>query len=234
MSIEEFENQFESMLHPQPVVKHAKKRVIRQCEKCKIDRIEVTDESIVVCPQCGEADKVLLLTASPEFIDKFVAKPKYLYKKQHHLMEKLNHFLCKGSNIPESVIRLVKTDMHDNNLYPDELTTESIKQVLKLNHLNKYYDSAVFIMCTISKKAIPYLSSNEYERVLTIFNRMCRVYQEKYQIKSRKSFLNYELTLKKILEYMDREDIAIYFKQLKNQQKNAQQEQIIDEILKHI
>ena len=92
-------------------------------------------------------------------------------------------------------------------------------------------DSIYFIYFKLSGGFFPYITTEEYNTILSMFNVVSSIY-DKYKPNDRKSFLNYSFVLKKLLIMLGRVEYAKCTPQLKTHSKRKELEEVWELITK--
>lgn len=206
---------------------------VKYCDnpKCKnCEKIIIYEESIYVCPNCGESESILVTCVTPQQWDEYPKKPSACYKRVNHCVDKINKVLCRGNIIiPDSVFEKIDEEIERANMNKKTVSVDWIRKVLKRNKLSKYYDYRIYIHCKVTGEEMPVIERKDYEKIIKYFTQINEIYNENY--KSRNNFLSYELVIHTILLRMGRNKLSKYFKLLKSDVKQRQQERILNEIL---
>ena len=204
-----------------------KTKINIKCEKCNVDKIIVYAESIMSCPNCGDTNEIFIDAEIPSQRDSYTEKPKYPYKKIDHCKEKLDQFLCNSTtNIPSSIFSMFDKEIKKNNLTSKQVTLKFVENTLKKCKKSEYYEYSMYIYCKITKNKPPYVSKDEYDTVLKMFEIAEEIYEKKYKKPDRDNFLKYTFVIHKIFLTLNRPDVAQYFNVLKSAGKLKYQEQI--------
>ena len=140
------------------------------------------------------------------------SRRKCIYERSDNFRVILNRFFYGGNRVvPDYIMKTIRDEIHDgtNILYPYEipLTTPILECILKRNELTMYKDSIYFIYFKLSGGSFPYITTKEYNTILSVFNVVSSIYDE-YKPNDRKSFLNYSFVLKKLLIMLGKVEYA--------------------------
>ena len=109
------------------------------------------------------------------------------------------------------------------------LDYNKIRNILKKNKINKYYEHIPYILNRITGKSSPQLTPELEDKLREMFRQIQGPFL-KHSPKNRKNFLSYSYVLHKFLEILGEDKYIMYFPLLKSRQKLHQQEQIWEKI----
>jgi hypothetical protein len=209
--------------------KNKEKTKLMICNKCSIEKILVTAESIYVCPICAAVDYVIIdcdKTTNKESASE--NKAGYPYKKINHLNEWLSQFQAKESiNIPKEVYDNIIAELNKNKIYDySELSLSFMKSnILKVLGYEIYYEHTVYIVSNLSGIQPPTINKETEEKIRLMF-RQIQIPFNKYRPKNRVNFLSYSYTLHKIFQLLELDDLLKYFPLLKSREKLMLQDEL--------
>ena len=153
---------------------------------------------------------------------------KCFYKRSDNFKVILNQFFYSGKRfVPDDIMEVIGGEIHnETNIfynYTIPLTIPILECILKWNELTIYKDSIYFIFLKLSGKSFPYITTKEYNTILSVFNVVSSIY-DKYKPKGKKSFLNYSFALKKLLIMLGKVDYAKCIPPLKTRLKQKELE----------
>ena len=105
----------------------------------------------------------------------------------------------------------IRDEIHDetnilyNYIIP--ITIPVLECILKKNELTMYKGSLYYIYFELSGKSFPHVTTKEYNTIHNVLNVVSSIY-DKYKPKGRKSFLNLNFVLKKLLIMLERVEYA--------------------------
>ena len=205
------------------------------CMDCKLRRIVDHKRSTLVCTKCGLCEYYPLYVVSYNHTMQ-PTRRKCIYKRSDNFKVILNQFFYGGNRVvPDDIMKTIMDEIHDgtNILYPYEipLTILILECILKRNELTMYKDSIYSIYFKLSGGSFPYITTKEYNTILSVFNVISSIY-DKYKPNDRKSFLNYSFVLKKLLIMLGKVEYAKYIPQLKTHSKQKELERVWELITK--
>ena len=109
------------------------------------------------------------------------------------------------------------------------LDYNKIRNILKKNKINKYYEHIPYILNRITGKSSPQLTPELEDKLREMFRQIQGPFL-KHSPKNRKNFLSYSYVLHKFLEILGEDQYIMYFPLLKSREKLHQQEQIWEKI----
>jgi len=211
------------------------KQIVKQCEKCGIEKTIIQNEGICVCKQCGEYEHIIIDNNLHNYKNFGNEKPAYPYKRTNHLTERLNQFQAKESTeIPKEIYINILKELKKNKIKSiKSLTFLKLKVILKKLKYNKYYEHIPHILSKIKKEPAPILSRAHEEKIKLMF-RQIQIPFKLYCPKNRTNFLNYDYTLHKFFELLGLHQFLQYFPLLKSREKLRQQDIIWEKICNYM
>lgn len=198
------------------------------CPYCSIEKTLIHSEGTSVCPECGEAEMVIIDSEKPNYKEAVTdSKPIFAYKRSNHLNEWISQFQAKESTeIPEEVYVLLIAELQKNRIFDmKKLEIKSIKPMLKKLGLTQYYEHTTHIYCKLSGKNPPTINRETEEQVRFMFRQIQAPF-EKHCPKTRTNFLSYSYVLHKIFQLLELDDCVKCFPLLKSREKLRQQDLI--------
>ena len=190
------------------------------CDDCNLDMIEVREESIIACPNCGTFKRTLITVVTYEDTMRCKFKVYRPYKRSSHVDERVKFLLCRRkTKIPNKVLESIKMYIKTLNLTKDEITPKMIRYILKRLDMSNRYRQIYTIHNLITKKKPHHISDVEMDKI----NQMFEEVEDKYtnlNLDDRKNFLSYNFVLHKLFLKIDRPDIAEQFPLLKGPNKH--------------
>jgi hypothetical protein len=153
----------------------------------------VQDDGVNICRLCFSIHPLLVSVQGNN-------EPSYTaYKRITHIKSNLTRLIGQEEFLlPNSVLSIVKKF--------NPLTIHQVKKILKSQGLSKYYIHIYSIASRVGLR-IPYLSQNEIDRAVYLFNCFNSSYSKVYP---NKNCLNYHFLLYKIFQRMGRTDLIPY------------------------
>ena len=214
--------------------KEPKKHDCYFCMDCKLRKIVDYEKSTLVCTRCGLCEYYPVYVASYNHTMQ-PSRRKCIYKRSDNFKVILNQFFYGGKRVVLDDMETIRGEIHDgtNILYPYEipLTIPILECILKRNELAMYKDIIYFIYFKLSGVSFPYITTKEYNTILSVFNVVSSIY-DKYRPDDRKSFLNCSFVLKKLLIMLGKVEYAKCKAQLKTHSKRKELERVWELITK--
>ena len=190
------------------------------CEICNVAREENSEEGILVCPQCGSEEYMMVVSDFPSFRDPPKERNNYAYKKINHLNEILNQFQAKESTIiPDEVMNEVVCEVKKRRIMNiAELTEKDIREILKKINRSKYYEHATHILSRLNGNPPPTITPEIEEKIRAMFQEIQAPFLL-YCPDDRTNFLSYSYILYKFFELLELDEYKIYFPLLKSRDR---------------
>jgi hypothetical protein len=204
------------------------------CSYCKIgERIPVDNEGVLVCNRCGKQEVYLVENEKPSYKEPPKEVCFYAYKRINHFREILAQFQAKETTqIPDEVIRMVKSQIKKERLTLSQLTNAKTKDILKKLGYNKYYEHIPFIKDKLGIKP-PVMTPELEETLCNLFMEIQGPYA-RHCPDDRVNFLNYYYTVYKLCELLGEYDFLPFFPMLKDRDKIIEQDEIWKKICKDL
>ncbi len=114
-----------------------------------------------------------------------------------------------------------------------DVTHEKVKQILKKNKINRYYEHVAYITHRITGIPNPHLTVELEEKLRSLFKQI-QVPFLNHAPNNRKNFLSYSYCLHKFLQLLGEDKYLKHFPLLKSRTKLFQQEEIFKKICKDL
>ena len=200
---------------------------IFKCSQCNHEMTLYPSDGLQICSKCGNQEYVLIESDKPSFKDPPLEVCYFSYKRINHFNEWLAQFQAKESTeIPEEVYDKIIAEIKKERIKNlEKLDTKKIRQYLKKNKLNKFYDHAAHILYQINGISPPSMSKELEEKLRLMFKEIQGPFMEVCP-KWRKNFLNYSYVLHKFVELLSLDEYKVYFPLLKDREKLHQTDMI--------
>ena len=170
-----------------------------ECSRChqKMSRVDCA----MVCEQCGISE-TYIDDDSVAFSEE-IEYSNFTYRRISHFTDWLGSFQARGKNtIPEEVLNQVMHQLKQRKICDlDDITPVLIRNILKQERLQKYYDQTMLISCLLSGRTPPRLTPHEEATLKTMFLQIQPSF-EKHCPTTRKNFLSYSYVLYKLCELL--------------------------------
>ena len=200
---------------------------IFKCSQCNNEMTLYPSDGLQICLKCGNQEYVLIESDKPSFKDPPLEVCYFSYKRINHFNEWLAQFQAKESTeIPQEVYDKIIAEIKKERIKNlEKLDTKKIRQYLKKNKLNKFYDHAAHILYQINGISPPHMSKELEEKLRLMFKEIQGPFMEVCP-KWRKNFLNYSYVLHKFVELLSLDEYKVYFPLLKDREKLHQTDMI--------
>jgi len=205
------------------------------CERCNVSREEITSEGILVCPECGSEEYMLVVSDVPSFRDPPKERNNYAYKKINHLNEILNQFQAKESTIiPDDVMHEIVCEIKKRRIQNvAEIVEKDIREILKKLNRSKYYEHATHILSRLNGNPPPMITPEIEEKIRAMFQEIQAPFLL-YCPDERTNFLSYSYILFKFFELLELDDYKVYFPLLKSRDRLIAHDEIWKKICDYL
>lgn len=213
----------------------SKEVVSEHCHACNVAREENSEEGILICPNCGSEEYMMVVSDFPSFRDPPKERNNYAYKKINHLNEILNQFQAKESTIiPDEVMNEVICEVKKRRIMNiAELTEKDIREILKKINRSKYYEHATHILSRLNGNPPPTITPEIEEKIRAMFQEIQAPFLL-YCPDDRTNFLSYSYILYKFFELLELDEYKVYFPLLKSRDRLIAHDQIWKKICDYL
>lgn len=200
------------------------------CSNCKTELQLLSNESKMICPNCGLQSNILIDTDKATYNDPPLENTYFAYKRLNHLNECLVQFQAKENTIiPQEVCDIIKYELvKERKTDLSKLTPSMVRGYLKKHSdkgFNKYYEHIPHIINILNGTKAPLLTREYEEQLRMMFKEIQKPFM-KHCPEGRKNFLSYSYVLHKFCELIELDDLLIFFPLLKSREKLQQQDKI--------
>jgi hypothetical protein len=198
---------------------------INICKMCKNKLFIKSNNSELICNDCGYTEKILVNLDSNNYKDPIRESTYFAYKRINHFNEWLAQFQAKETNdISQEIYNNIFKELKkDKNFSINNVTYKLIRDILKKLGYNKYYEHISHIINIITGKKSPTLDRNNEERLRSMFKEIQQPFQNNCP-EERKNFLSYSYVLHKFCQLLELDELLIFFPLLKSREKLQQQD----------
>jgi len=205
----------------------SKKIEIDICKMCEVEMTLIQSEGLVVCPQCGREEHILIDSDKPSYKDPPPEAGEFTYKRINRFDEWLTQYQAKETTeIPQEVLDSILLEMKKEGITNlCRLTMEKVRGYLKKLGLNKYYEHIPHIIYCLNGLPTPRLSQETEEKLRSMFRQI----QDIFDIvcpDDRTNFLSYSYLLRKLLELLGEDEHKHYFRLHKSREKIYQHDKV--------
>jgi len=205
------------------------------CENCKKNMRINEKIGELICENCGNTVDIIINTEKNSYNDPPKEVNYFSYKRINHFNEWLAQFQAKeNTEIPDELYGVIEKEIKKNiNLNPGEINHKQMKEILKKQKFNKYYEHIPYLINIISGKESPKLNRKEEEILRSLFKEI-QIPFMKHCPPERKNFLSYSYVLHKFCELLEYDNLLCYFTLLKSREKLQQQDKIWKKICEEL
>lgn len=203
------------------------------CKLCEKTTTFVLDEAgaTTTCNECGWS-KSYFGPSSDRYLPWDFEPPSQPcpYRRSNHFNEYLDSFMARQScTLPEDLFEKIYKELKKQRITDySTLTQKRIRQIMKDLRMNKYYESAPFILYKIKGEKPPELTRAIEEELKSNFDLIQEPFEKVVKVVApeRKNFLSYSYTIFKMLQLMELDHLLEYFTLLKSREKLILQDKL--------
>lgn len=197
------------------------------CKKCIIEMLLNQNTGLLICPNCGIVEKIIINSDKPSYKDPPKEQTSFCYKRINHLNEFLAQFQAKETTeIPEEVYDEILVEIKKQRIENmAEITVEKMKSILRKIKRTDYYDHVPYIINQLGGLPPPVISPVIEEIIRGMFKTI-QIPFLKHCPESKKNFLSYGFVMYKFFELLELDEYLECFKLLKSISKLREQDQI--------
>ena len=210
-----------------------KKIEIDICNLCEVEMSLIQSEGIIVCPQCGREEHILIDSDKPSYKDPPPEAGEFTYKRINRFDEWLTQYQAKETTeIPQEVLDSILLEMKKEGITNlCRLNMEKVRGYLKKLGLNKYYEHIPHIIYCLNGLPTPRLTPEVEEKLRSMFRQIQDIF-DKVCPDNRTNFLSYSYLLRKLLELLGEDEHKEYFRLHKSREKIYQHDKVWKKICK--
>jgi hypothetical protein len=197
------------------------------CQICKEQKIINMMESILICPNCGSEEKILIDSELPSYKEPPREVTYFAYKRINHFKEWLSQLQAKEStNIDKDIFDKIYLELNKEK-YIDrtKLKTEQVLQILKKLGLSKYYEHSPYITNQISGRPPLNIDPETEEKAINMFKEVQGPWM-KYGMTDRSNFFSYPYILYKFFQLLEKDEYLPELRLLKTREKLQEQDEV--------
>ncbi len=203
------------------------------CNTCERATQMLLDEKngLRVCNECGTTS-AYIGAASARYLpyDHEAPPAPCPYRRSNHFNEYLDSFMARQSgSVPDAVFESIFSELRKQRLTDySQLNQKRLRGIMKNLRLNKYYESAPFILYRIKGEKPPQITPVIEQELKSNFDLIQGPFEKvvKQIAPERKNFLSYSYTIYKMLQLMELDYLLEYFSLLKSREKLLVQDKI--------
>lgn len=221
-------DEYLSYIEPNYVKKIAYKTYYEEiCSICNQHKIINMMESILICPNCGTEEKILVDSELPSYKEPPREVTYFAYKRINHFKEWLSQLQAKEStNIDKEVFDKIYSELNkEKYIDKSKLKTEHVLQILKKLGLSKYYEHCPYITNQISGRAPLNIDPETEEKAINMFKEVQGPWM-KYGMNDRSNFFSYPYILYKFFQLLEKDEYLPELRLLKTREKLQEQDEV--------
>jgi len=197
------------------------------CYDCNREKILYQTDGIIVCPNCGVQEKILISNNKPSYKQPPREMSYFAYKRINHFNEWLAQFQAKETtDIPKDVYDgIIDEIKKESYISIDTISISKLRSILKKLKLNKYYEHVPHIINRLTGTPAPIITRDIEIKLRSMFKEIQNPWM-KYCPNHRSNFLSYSYVLYKCLQLLEMDEYLEYFTLLKSREKLAEQDKI--------
>lgn len=203
------------------------------CKLCEKIQVFTLDEkgATNTCHECGWS-KSFIGPSSDRYLPWDFEPPSLPcpYRRSNHFNEYLDSFMARLScTLPENIFERIFKELKKQRITDySTLTQKRIRQIMKDLRMNKYYESAPFILYKIKGEKPPEITRAIEEELKSNFDLIQTPFEKVVKViaPERKNFLSYSYTIFKMLQLMELDHLLEYFTLLKSREKLILQDKL--------
>ena len=205
------------------------------CKNCNEARIFDSVHGVLVCPNCGCQEKILIDSDTPSYKEPPREITYFAYKKINHANEFLSQFQAKESTDINSEVfeKILEELKKEHYLDISNITTHKVREILKKLELTKYYEHCHYITNRITGKPAPTLSSDLEEKLRNMFKEVQGPWID-YCPSERANFFSYPYIFYKFFQLLDKDEYLPYCRLLKSREKLQEHDEVWRKICFHL
>jgi hypothetical protein len=190
------------------------------CEDCGAEMNMCLNEALLICPECGYQDHILVDSDKPSYKDPPRENSYYAYKKINHFNELLAQFQAKeNTEIPQEIYDSILVQLKKERITDmSTLNPKKLREILRKLKCAKYYEHIPHIMNRLNGQNAPHISRENEEKLRHMFREIQPSFV-KHKQKGRRNFLSYSYVLYKFCELLEMDKFLNCFLLLKNRDK---------------
>lgn len=180
------------------------------CETCEIDQMHCVEESLLICPRCGNTN-ITVLSNDDDKIDGCDRGKTTPYERSPLYKKYLLQFHENAPNPPSNVISIIYKHLFKvHMMLSTKVKPTPIAQILRSENLQQWAPYSVRISKIINKEKIACLPNELVEKLVNRFEQITKAF-DNTKLKQRKKIMNFEFLTKQFLFMENRPDLAQTF-----------------------
>ena len=216
-------------------INHLSSEEIDMCNKCNEPRIFDSTHGVLICPECGVEEKILIDSDTPSYKEPPREITYFAYKKINHANEFLSQFQAKESTdinneIFEKIVDELKKETYINI---KTVSPQKIREILKKLELTKYYEHCHYITNRLTGKPAPTIDSELEETLRNMFKEVQGPWM-KFCPPERANFFSYPYIFYKFFQLLEKDEYLPYCRLLKSREKLQEHDEVWRKICREL
>ena len=216
-------------------INHLSSEEIDMCNKCNEPRIFDSTHGVLICPECGVEEKILIDSDTPSYKEPPREITYFAYKKINHANEFLSQFQAKESTdinneIFEKIVDELKKETYIN---VKTVSPQKIREILKKLELTKYYEHCHYITNRLTGKPAPTIDSELEETLRNMFKEVQGPWM-KFCPPERANFFSYPYIFYKFFQLLEKDEYLSYCRLLKSREKLQEHDEVWRKICREL
>jgi hypothetical protein len=197
------------------------------CQICKEQKIINMMESVLICPNCGTEERILIDSELPSYKEPPREVTYFAYKRINHFKEWLSQLQAKEStNIDKDIFDKIYNELNkEKYIDKGKLKSEQVLQILKKLGLSKYYEHCPYITNQISGRPALNIDPETEEKAINMFKEVQGPWM-KYGMNDRSNFFSYPYILYKFFQLLEKDEYLPELRLLKTREKLQEQDEV--------
>lgn len=218
-------------------IQHSEENGMGQCALCNTMMVCIQHEGVMICPNCGYQD-VLLVEQNRPLLRQVTKESTASYKRINHFREWCSQLQGKEStDIPEMVFEQILQEIRKEKIIDKKkITYNKMREILKKLKTNKYYEHINYIINRINGMPTPHFPPELEDKLCSMFKEIQGPFLNAVMrtAKERKNFLSYAYCLHQFFKILNIPEYLKYTTLLKSREKLYVQDQIFKSICEEL
>lgn len=189
------------------------------CTSCGAQVDDDERAGMSICPRCGVTNELPATGITMAHRECFTSSSASVYDPLNHLMDTLHSVQGLRTALPPpGLFAALNEAVRRRKIPPERLTPESVRRLMKAEGLSRRYNFAAEYCRHCGGHGVPTLGKELEDEIKHMFLSMMSAYEESLPTR-RANLLSYPYKIRKMLEILDRPDLAKHFKLLKTRDK---------------
>lgn len=202
LTIDDILSRYDEMFENVPVV--VEETDAKNCAHCGVPYVDYVRECLLVCHHCSRSKEYILSDERAFNHGDMNDIHNPTYQRISHYRDKINKFQARQQReIPPNVLQCIIGEFRTDRLMKQsEITPKRVRDYLRRNKLQKWYDDDILISCIISGNRPPSFTPEQESLLYTQFAMIQAPYDNcpTHLRATRNNFLNYNFCLYKQVE----------------------------------